>query len=122
MAAPASSKTTLAGIFNLAAGAMGLVGGAILLLLGLVGSGVMSQTLHGQEAFIAVIPIAVFGPLSLLLFVAGSIAVWGGMAALRRRSWPRVVLGGIGATVCFLPLGIAALIVAVIAEEEFSSA
>jgi hypothetical protein len=121
MTAPSSSKPTLAGVFNLASGAMGLIGGGILLLLGLVGSGVLWQTVHGPEAPLAIVPIAFFGPMALLLLVSGAVAVWGGMAALHRRNWPRVVLGGIAATICFLPLGVVALIVSVMAEGEFSS-
>jgi hypothetical protein len=120
MAAPASPKPTFVGIFNLAAGVMGLIGGTILLLLGLLSGGVMSHLIEGDERVLALIPVVFFVPLSLLLLGSGLIAVFGGSAALKRHRWPLVVLGGIAATVCFFPLGIASLILAVLAEAEFS--
>lgn len=119
MTAPPSSKSTFAGIFDMTAGVMGLIGGIILLLFGLIGSGVMAHTLHGDEQTLALIPLAFFLPLALLCLISGALAVWGGSAALQRRGWPLVVLGGIAATVCFFPLGIAALVLTVMSEAEF---
>lgn len=119
MNAPSSPKPTFVGIFNLASGVMGMIGGTILLLLGLISGGLMSQLIEGDERVLAIIPVVFFVPMALVLLVSGLVAVLGGTAALGRRRWSLVIMGGIAATVCFFPLGIAALILAVLSEREF---
>ena len=114
-----SSKPTVIGVLNIAAGASGLIGGFVLLLLALVGAGVLGTVLDGEEQAIALIPLAFFLPMALMCLTAGIVAVWGGLAALNRTRWTLVILAGVAATVCFFPLGIAALVLTIMAENEF---
>jgi hypothetical protein len=60
--------------------------------------------------------------LSVLLLILGVIAVIGGSYALRRSRgfWP--VIGAIAATLSCLPLGVAAIVLTVMYEQESSSA
>ncbi len=114
-----TSKPTMIGVLNITAGVSGLIGGFVLLLLAVVGAGVLGATLDGDEQAFALLPLAFFLPLALMCLTAGAVAVWGGFAALNRTRWTLVILAGVAATVCFFPLGIAALVLTIMAENEF---
>ncbi len=117
-----SSKPTMIGVLNITAGASGLIGGFVLLLIALIGTGVLGAVLDGNEQALALLPLAFFLPLSLMCLTAGAVAVWGGFAALNRRRWQLVILAGVAATVCLFPLGIAALVLTIMSESEFRAA
>jgi hypothetical protein len=61
---------------------------------------------------------ALFFGLAMLLLILGLLAVVGGVHALRGRSglWP--IVGGIAATLSCPPLGIPAIVLTVIGEDE----
>jgi hypothetical protein len=119
----ASSKATIAGVLDIIAGVMSLIGACVLFLIGVVGTGAITAAgaQDPEAARVAFLPIALFGPLSLLCLAIGVAAVAGGIAALgRRRMWLAVV-GAIAALFSFFPLGIPAIILTIMAEKEFSS-
>jgi len=114
-----TSKATVAGILDVVAGISGLVGGIPLLLLALVGSGVLGTLPDPEVRPLAILPMAFFMPLALLCFGSGIIAIVGGIAAFNRRRWGLAVAGSIAAVFGFFPIGIAAVIFTVLAENEF---
>lgn len=116
-----TSKATVAGVLDIISGISGLVGGIPLLVLALVGSGVLGTLPDPEVRPLALIPLALFGPLAVLCFVSGIIAIFGGIAALNRRRWGLALAGSIAAVFGFFPIGIAAVIFTILAEPEFHS-
>ncbi len=116
-----TSKATIAGVLDIIAGVMSLIGSAVLLMLGVVGSGAVSAAgVHDPEAAqFAFVPMALFAPLALLCLIIGLLGVVGGMAAIRRNRYWLALVGSIAALFSFFPLGIPAIILTVMAEREF---
>ena len=109
-----TSKSTVAGVCDIVAGIMGLVGG-----LPLVGSGVLAALPEPEVRPLAAIPLALFLPLALMCFLSGVVAIAGGIAAFNRRRWGLAVAGSIAAVFGFFPVGIAAVVFTILAEPEF---
>ena len=65
------------------------------------------------------LPLAFFGPMALMVLIAGAIAIIGGIKAIKRTSRAWNLAGAVAALVCCLPLGIASLVFTVMAEGEF---
>jgi hypothetical protein len=74
------------------------------------------HTAHG----LPLLPLLLFVPISVLIFTLGVISIIGGVYGVRRERFWMLVVGAAAAVFCFLPLGIAALVFAVLAEKEFS--
>jgi len=117
-----SNKATVAGILDITAGIFGFVGGIPLLVLALGGAVVLGMVPEPEANRLAFLPMALFLPLALLGFVSGFIAIIGGIAALNRRRWGLSVAGAIAAIFGFFPLGIAAVVMTILAEPEFRAA
>jgi len=95
-----------AGIIDIAAGGFSLVS---LLLMGVV-----MVVLAGDgeiPLFMAAIPLA--------MVIPGVLAVVGGIFALRRRSWVMALIGSIALVVTSSVPGIAAVVLTVMARDEF---
>ncbi|MEN8163492.1 MAG: hypothetical protein ABFS37_05140 [Acidobacteriota bacterium] len=118
MTTTTTSKATIAGILDIASGVMALMGGAVLAAIGLVGTGVL-YAIPDDMPPIQWMPLAFFGPMALMVLIAGVIAIIGGIKAIKRSSWAWTLAGAIAALVCCIPLGIASLVVTVMAEGEF---
>jgi hypothetical protein len=117
-----TSKATVAGVCDIVAGISGIVGGIPLAMLAVVGSIALGSLPDPELHILNVIPLALFGPLALLCFVAGVVAIAGGIAAFKRRRWGLALAGSIAAIFGFFPVGIAAVIFTILAEPEFRSA
>ena len=118
-----TSKSTIAGVLDIIAGIMSLIGSAVLLLIGVVGTGAISSAgiSDPEAARFAWIPMAFFGPLALLCLGIGLFAVYGGVAAIKRTRMSTALVGAIAALFSCFPLGIPAIILTVMAEKEFGS-
>lgn len=114
-------KPTIAGVLDIIAGVMALIGACVLFLIGVVGTGAITTAgAHDPTAArFAYLPIALFGPLALLCLVIGVLAVVGGIAAVRQRRFWLALVGGIAALFAFFPIGIPAVVLTVMAEREF---
>lgn len=112
------TKSLVAGILDIASGLTALIGGAFMGGIGIIGTGVLIAVPDDIPP-IQWIPLAVFGPIALLILIAGAIAVIGGIKAIRRSSWPWTIAGAIASLLCCIPLGIIALVFTVMAEGEF---
>ena len=116
-----ASKSTIAGVLDIIAGIMSLIGAGVMLLIGVVGSGAIGTAgIHDAEAAqFAWIPMAFFAPLALLCLVIGVFAIWGGVAAIKKTRMSTALVGAVAALFSFFPLGIPAIILTVMAEGEF---
>ncbi len=114
-----TQKATVAGVLDVVAGISGMVGAIPLLVLALVGSGVLSALPEAEVRALAIIPLALFLPLAILCFVAGIVAIAGGIAALKRRRWGLAVAGSVAAVFGFFPLGVLAVVFTILSEDEF---
>jgi hypothetical protein len=117
-----TTKATVAGVLDIVAGSMALVGGMMLIGLGAIGSGILASVPEDAHGVLKLLPLLVFYPLALLVFAQGAVAIAGGIAALNRRSFGLAVAGSIIAVLLFFPLGVVALILTILAEPEFRSA
>jgi hypothetical protein len=114
-------KPTLAGIFNITAGLMSVIGACVLLIIGTIGSSAIGIAATEEPEILpfAALPMALFLPIALLCFVIGMAAILGGVAAINRRRLWLAIVGGIAAVLAFFPLGIAAVILTALSEKEF---
>jgi hypothetical protein len=117
-----TAKATVAGVLDIIAGGMALIGGVVLVGLGALGSSVLASVPADVHGAVKLLPLLIFYPLALLLFAQGAVAIAGGVAALNRRSFGLAVAGSIIAVLLFLPLGVVALVLTIMAEPEFRSA
>jgi hypothetical protein len=108
---------TVAGALTLCAGASSLVGGAVLAFLG-VSSWVIPDAAGGAEPWPFAIGFVLFMGLSGLLGSLGGLAVVGGVQSLRHKHgiWP--IIGAIAAAIVSLPLGIGAIVLTVLSEQN----
>jgi len=107
---PPEKKTQLslaAGIIDIAAGGLSLVS----LLFMVVFLFIMAGSEEGMPFFVVLIPLA--------MLIPGVLAVVGGIFALRRRSWVMALIGSIGLILTSSVTGIAALVLTVMARDEF---
>lgn len=116
-----TSKSTIAGVLDIIAGVMSLIGACVLFLIGIVGTGAITTagTHDPTAARFAYLPIAMFGPLALLCLVIGVLAILGGIAAIRHRRFWLALVGSIAALFSFFPVGIPAIVLTVMAERDF---
>lgn len=99
--------STAAGIIDIAAGGFSLVS----LLFVAVFLFVIAGSEEEMPFFIALIPLA--------MVIPGVLAIVGGIFALRRRSWVMALIGSIALVVTSSLPGIAALVLTVMAKDEF---
>lgn len=123
MSQSSTSYATIAGILDVIAGVMSLIGALVLFLIGAVGTGAITTAgAHDPAAArLAFIPMAFFGPLALLCLVIGVVAVAGGVAAMRQSRFWLALVGSIAALFSFFPIGIPAIILTIMAEKEFGA-
>ncbi len=120
MEGASTSNAKVAGVLCIIAGVCALVGSFVLAALGVAGFAVLGAA-HGDVPHGApLIPLILFVPLSVMLFALGAVAVVGGVAGIRRDRFWLLVVGAAAAVFCFLPVGVIAVILAVLAEKEFS--
>jgi hypothetical protein len=118
--AKSTSYAKIAGILSIIAGISALFGSLILGAVGVAGSAVLGSTLGHAPRGLPLLPLLLFIPLSILILALGVLAVVGGIHGVRRRHFSLLVIGAAAAVFCFVPLGIAALVFAVLAEKEFA--
>jgi len=102
-------KPTTAGILSIIAGAIQVIGGMV---VGLIG---------GTAAWMAAIPGigSIFAAIAIPLIIIGIIAIVGGIYALRRRIWGLALAGSICALIGPWLLGILAIIFVSMGKREF---
>ncbi len=117
-----TSYASIAGVLCIVAGGMAILGGFVLAAIGLAASFLPVALADDVPVIAPMIVMVIFGPLALMLFGLGGLAIAGGLAGTRRTRWGMLVVGAAASIVCFVLLGIPALVLAIMAEREFSSA
>lgn len=113
---------TAAGILNIIAGVLALLGALALIFLGTVTTTVPEMTPEtGDDLPLALASGLVLG-LAALGLVAAVLAITGGVVALRRTGWAWPLTGAIAALFCAMPIGLLALLFVVLAEKELRRA
>ena len=105
-------------ILDVCAGLSSLVGGAVLAFVGVVSQSLPSRITEPVPSWPFDMGTTLFLGLALMLVVFGLLAVVGGIYALRgvQGFWP--IVGAIAATFAFFPLGIPAIVLTVMLEQE----
>lgn len=106
----------VAGILAVVSGALGLIASYVLVILGTVGSAVLSFV---EVEILAFVPGAVFSAIAIPLFVVGILAIVGGVFALQRKRWRWALAGSVAAFFPCRLLGIAAIVLTVLSRKEF---
>jgi hypothetical protein len=103
-------KSTTAGILNIFAGVMGLIGGIMFKL-----------AVGGQPLLLAMIPEAgvMLDAVTGLLIALGIVAIAGGFYALKRRIWGLALAGSLCSLIFVFPLGIPAIVFTAMGKGEF---
>lgn len=113
-------KATLAGILDIVAGGSGLIGGLVLIILAAVGGSVGWFLQDEAPIWPFAAGTAFFVVLALITIGVGVVAVIGGVHALNRRRWGWAIIGSVAATLALFPVGVAAVVFTVLAEQEFA--
>jgi hypothetical protein len=114
-------KPVLAGILDIISGAIGMVGGLYIVILSSIfraihqNLGVSQEVIMKIEQFISSVSAVPF----VLMFI-GIAAIIGGVYALQRRIWAFALAGSILSCMVFPIFGLPAIIITVIARDEFS--
>lgn len=107
--------STVAGVICIICGCLALLGFLILAAFG--SAFAFAPDVDSEEFVIRFIWIA-FAIGALCSLVAGFTATLGGISTLRNRNWGWILAGAIASMLICLPLGLAALILIVIAEQD----
>lgn len=118
-------KPTTAGLAALVAGALSLLGAAVLAILALVVGGAFTfadelDTAGGIFGFASA--LLVFGVCAVFCAILGGIAIKGGLETLNRGSYGWALVGSVVTMIVFFPVGILAVVLVIVAEDEFRAA
>lgn len=106
----------VAGILDVVAGTLAFFGVLLLALCGFL----VATVPEAGEVPLAAVGIF-FGAIAFLVLVIALLALFGGVAGLRRSSWGWALTGAIAACVACLPLGLPAVIPTVASEKAMAS-
>ena len=109
---------TAAGILNIVAGVLALLGALALVFVGVVTTTVPQMTPETEDDLPLALVSGLFWGLAGLSLLAGLLSTIGGIVALRRTGWAWPLTGAITALFTAMPIGIFALIFVVLAEKE----
>ena len=110
-----TNKPTVAGILAIISGVLGLIWATSMF----IGYGVVTGALGIPTGYIPeFVPGIVLGTAIPTLIIA-VVALVGGIYALQRKMWGWALAGSICAILAFLPLGIAATVLAAQSKDEF---
>jgi len=118
-------KPTTAGILSIVAGALRMIGGIVVAVLGkavgrLLGVMGFPGVMHGMadSAIEGIIPL-IFHIVAIVGIILGIVAIVGGVYALKRRIWGLALAGSICSFFCVWFLGIPAIIFTALGKGEF---
>jgi len=116
-------KPTTAGILSVVAGAFGVIGGIVVLVLGTVTGGLLGLFgVCGLPELSSIILPALGGivvALAAFPLALGIVAIIGGIYAMRRQKWGLALAGAICALLVSSVLGIVAIIFVALGKDEF---
>ena len=111
---------TVAGILDIVAGGLSLLGLIFVIL------GISVFAIAGSSGLSCPVPMPTpIGPAFVILImaipvlIADILAIVGGIYALKGKKWGWALTGSIAALIAFWPLGIAAIVFTVMSQKEF---
>ena len=110
------TKSMAAGILDIIAGVVGLIGTVLLFIGFIVTSGACG--IPGIAGILSLVPGLILG-LAVPLAILGILAIVGGVYALRRKIWGLALAGSTAALLTSWPWGIAAVVFTVTSKNEF---
>jgi len=111
-----TNKPTIAGILNIIAGALGIIG-AISMFIGFyIVSGCWG--IPGMEAIPRFVPGIILA-IAIPSLIVSILALVGGVFCVQRKQWSWALAGSIAAILAFLPLGIVSTVLAAQSKNEF---
>ena len=118
-------KSTVGGILSIVAGALGLVGGLILLMVTLFMSSAFNDpaifgdfsTTDGQ--FLTIFSV-IYGVAGVFGIIVGALGIVGGIFSIQRKRWGWALAGAIAGCLSFLPLGVGAVVLVAMGKSEFN--
>jgi len=120
-------KPVMAGILDIVAGAIGMVGGIALATLKLLFETIDKEVLRFNPQLVQPVVIkwvenmfsTLFAVPFVLVFI-GIISIIGGVYALQRRIWIFALAGAISSCIAFPFFGIPSVIITALAKDEFN--
>ena len=118
-------KSTVAGILSIVAGALGVLGGLVLLVMTAVmptmlsGSSRVNDTTVTDQQVLTVITV-IYGALAVFYLIVGTLSIVGGIFSIQRKRWGWALAAAIAGCLTFLPLGIGAVVLVAMARSEFT--
>jgi hypothetical protein len=118
-------KSTVGGILSIVAGALGVVGGLLLLVMTLFASTIFndqtffSGTTTADEQFLTLITV-IYGALAVFYLIVGALGIVGGIFSIQRKRWGWALAGAIAGCLSFLPLGVGAVVLVAMGHSEFN--
>ncbi|MFC1955726.1 hypothetical protein ACFLVE_02915 [Chloroflexota bacterium] len=111
-----TKKPTVAGVFLIITGALGILGA----IGSFIGFSVVSGCwgIPGMGAIPAFVPSIVLGS-GIFILIVGALALIGGIFAVQRKQWGWALAGSIAAIFPLIILGIPAVILVAISKNEF---
>lgn len=124
-----SNKSMVAGVVNIATGAFGLLGTILIIILILNARSIFGDPASFDpprspaeiDQFVQV-TTTVFGFMAFGTFALSLLGIFGGIQAIRRKTWGLVLAASIAGTIIFFPLGVIAIVFTSLAKSEFNKA
>jgi len=117
-------KATVGGILSIVSGALGVLGGLILLMIALAGTSFFNSrvfydvTVADERVFHFV--VAIYAVMGIIGLIVGALAIVGGVFSIQRKRWGWALAGAIASVFAFFPTGIAAVILVAMGQQEFA--
>jgi hypothetical protein len=112
---------TVAGIVNIICGCFALFGFLMLTIFSLFFASIPDIQAE-MDGFPLIVVQLAFAIGAVCLLMSALVALFGGVSALQRRRWGWILAGSISAILICAPLGLAAIILVVLSENELRPA
>jgi hypothetical protein len=119
-------KGTIGGILSIVAGAFGVLGGLILLVITLFFSSVFEDpsifgNVTGADQQLFTMMAVIYGAMGVFCLLTGALGVVGGIFGIQRKHWGWALAGAIAGCINFMPVGIAAVVLTALGKPEFGA-
>jgi len=118
-------KSTVGGILSIVAGALGLLGGLLCIVIAVFAASIFNGDIiinngtTSDQQVLTVLAI-IYGTLGAVDLILGALGIVGGIFALQRKQWGWALAGAIVSCLTFLPLGIGAVVLVAMGKSEFT--
>lgn len=114
-----SSYPVVSGVLSIVSGVFGVFSGAAMIILSLIFWGAVSVSTYTYDEFPFVIFQTVYLVIGIVFLLLAALAIVGGVYSLQRKYWGLSLAGAIASIFTFFPTGVAAVIFAGLAKQDF---